>query len=351
VAHDVVAQSARAGGISRAGMRRGRAGGAGRAGARAGARGAGLAVRGTPFDRMLDYMEGGPKLRRWYGKDSSTGRQDGQRAAEEGGVGEAGREPEPEPEPGRGGRPEEDGGDLAGPPSCVFVPDCEGELGMAVVLKLILTRQNVRLLVRDKERFEREFGPYCDCVQGEASDLDAVAAALRGVRAVVAPGALSPGLAEALYKARRAGGGPDLLVLPSTAGRGTARGGVWSSFQRLVGGADASLSEADREKVARNLGVPYCILNSAEVAFMSRGGRLGGGQEQQGIAFSQKGAATGDAAKIAVDDFAAACCAAAAFHTPAKGTTVWLGNSPSADRLEQKNDWVRKFDELQEDSA
>ena len=142
-----------------------------------------------------------------------------------------------------------------------------------------------------------------------------------------------------------------MLVLPSTAGRGTAGGGVWSSFQQLMGGADASLSEADRETVVRNLGVPYCILNSAEVVFTSRGGRPGGGQEQQGIAFSQKGGATGDAAKIAVDDLAAACCAAAAFHTPAKGTTVWLGNSPSADLLEQKNDWVREFDGLREDSA
>ena len=236
---------------------------------------------------------------------------------------------------------------FAGSSDRVFVPDCEGELGMAIVLKLIVTRQKVRLLVRDVERFEREFGPYCDCVQGVAGDPEAVAAALRGARAVVAPGALSPQLAEALVREQRAGRGPGLLVLPSTSDGDEGRGGAWGSLQRLVGGADAALSDADREKVVRNLGVPYCILNSTGVTFNTGGG--GGGGAPQGIMFSQGRGAAGGAGGIAVEDFAAACCAAAAFHTPAEGTTVWLSNSPSAGRPEQRDDWVREFAALRED--
>lgn len=274
-----------------------------------------------------------------YGKDSSTGFQG------EGGGDEPGP---PSPPPGEDGE-EEEADVSAGPPDRVFVPDCEGELGMAIVLKLIVTRQRVRLLVRDVERFEREFGPYCDCVQGSAGDPEAVAAALSGVRAVVAPGALSPQLAEALFRERREGRGPGLLVLPATSGGGGSggQGGAWGALQRLVGGADAALSDADREKVVRNLGVPYCILNSTGVVFNARGGE--GGAE--GVVFSQDQGSAGSAGGIAVEDLAAACCAAAAFHTPAEGTTVWLSNSPSAGRPEQKDDWVREFAGLREDGS
>ena len=126
------------------------------------------------------------------------------------------------------------------------------------------------------------------------------------------------------------------------------------SFQHIIGlhstfGGPDSLggADADREKVVRNLGVPYCILNSTGVVFNARGGE--GGAE--GVVFSQDQGSAGSAGGIAVEDLAAACCAAAAFHTPAEGTTVWLSNSPSAGRPEQKDDWVREFAGLREDGS
>lgn len=119
-------------------------------------------------DQLLDYIEGGPKLRKWYGapdqlpKDGGDGQRD-----------EDAKEPSEEEE--------------EGPGDAVLVTDADSETGQLLVLALILKRMRVRALVRDAKAATAAFGPYVEPVVGDVSDPTNLKKALRGVRAVICP--------------------------------------------------------------------------------------------------------------------------------------------------------------------
>ncbi|XP_066378784.1 uncharacterized protein At2g37660, chloroplastic-like isoform X5 [Miscanthus floridulus] len=103
-------------------------------------------------DRILDYIEGGPKLRRWYGA------------------------PDLLPKDG-GAEDEEDESqvDIEEPRDAVLVTNGDSEVGQMVILALILKRARTKALVKDKRTTEEAFGTYVeDGFFSELTDLKGV---------------------------------------------------------------------------------------------------------------------------------------------------------------------------------
>ncbi|XP_066378803.1 uncharacterized protein [Miscanthus floridulus] len=115
-------------------------------------------------DRILDYIEGGPKLRRWYGA------------------------PDLLPKDG-GAEDEEDESqvDIEEPRDAVLVTNGDSEVGQMVILALILKRARTKALVKDKRTTEEAFGTYVECMVGDMEDKSFTKKALSGVRAVICP--------------------------------------------------------------------------------------------------------------------------------------------------------------------
>ncbi|XP_021307625.1 uncharacterized protein LOC8077058 isoform X2 [Sorghum bicolor] len=116
-------------------------------------------------DRILDYIEGGPKLRRWYGA------------------------PDLLPKDGDGGAEDEEdeSQDIEEPRDAVLVTNGDSEIGQMVILALILKRARTKALVKDKRTTEEAFGTYVECMVGDMEDKSFTKKALRGVRAIICP--------------------------------------------------------------------------------------------------------------------------------------------------------------------
>ncbi|XP_059457377.1 uncharacterized protein LOC132187176 isoform X3 [Corylus avellana] len=114
------------------------------------------------MDQILDYIEGGPKLRKWYGapdlpaKDGSVVEDDDQSEVEE--VRDA-----------------------------VLVTDGDSDIGQMVILSLIVKKTRVKALVKDKRAALEAFGTYVESMAGDASDKPFLRRALRGVRTIICP--------------------------------------------------------------------------------------------------------------------------------------------------------------------
>lgn len=112
------------------------------------------------FDEMLDVMEGGPKLRKWYGQDSSVGDPDAERAAYDGGDDDA-----EVPQVAVVDREEELRAWDKQPRRTTLVTGADTQLGEAVIMQLIVAKQPVTALGITPEVAESRYGPY---VTGEA---------------------------------------------------------------------------------------------------------------------------------------------------------------------------------------
>lgn len=114
------------------------------------------------MDQILDYIEGGPKLRKWYGapdllpKDGSLSEED--MSSEEEEVRDA-----------------------------VLVTDGDNEIGQMIILSLIIKRTRIKALVKDKRVAMEAFGTYVEPIAGDARDRSMLKKALSGVRAVICP--------------------------------------------------------------------------------------------------------------------------------------------------------------------
>ncbi|KAJ7300147.1 hypothetical protein O6H91_Y063800 [Diphasiastrum complanatum] len=95
-------------------------------------------------DRLLDYIEGGPKLRKWYGAQEQLVRDGGQKDYEEASTAEQILE------------------DTDGVRDAVLVTDADTETGQLIVLSLILKRVRVRVLVKDAKFAISAFGSYIE---------------------------------------------------------------------------------------------------------------------------------------------------------------------------------------------
>ncbi|CAM6027351.1 unnamed protein product [Sphagnum balticum] len=188
-------------------------------------------------DRLLDYIEGGPKLRKWYGAPDQFTR-DG--------------------EPG-----EEEEEDDAGVRDAVLVTDAEGDTGQLLVLALILKRSRVRALVKDAKAATSAFGPYVEPVEGDVSDAASLRKALKGVRAVICPSKVGALANKALVK------GVEHIVLVSQLAVCRNEGGIASFFS----GKSHRQIEQDEAAIA-SCGVPYTIVRPGSLRD-EPGGQLG----------------------------------------------------------------------------
>jgi hypothetical protein len=233
-------------------------------------------------DQLLDVIEGGPKLRRWYGAEKKVPREPGEAAVEE-----------------EAGEPEDDGVTDA-----VLVTEADSALGEAVVFALLVADVRVRLLCKSTAQAEQRFGSAAGVkpVAGAATDAGAVRAALRGCSAVVITGPVGAVLKEA------AGAAVKHVVLASRAPRAAYANPLQALMQS---GEERQRAEPGREAAVLGAGMPVTVLRlGAEVT------AVGG---KQMLAVSASPAVL--EGSISVED-AAAVTAAVLQAPPASGARV-----------------------------
>uniref|UniRef100_A0A2N9ET13 NAD(P)-binding domain-containing protein n=1 Tax=Fagus sylvatica TaxID=28930 RepID=A0A2N9ET13_FAGSY len=208
------------------------------------------------MDQILDYIEGGPKLRKWYGapdplsKDGSTVEDDVQSEVEE--VRDA-----------------------------VLVTDGDSEIGQMVILSLIVKRTRIKAIVKDRQAALEAFGTYVESTVGDASDKQFLRKALRGVRTIICPN----------FSYRR-------LQLSAY----SSSGGI----QALMKSNARKLAEQD-ESMLKASGIPYTIIRAGLLQSTPGG--------QQGFSFEEGSAARGNLSK----EDAAFICVQAVDAVPQRG--------------------------------
>ena len=173
---------------------------------------------------MLDVMEGGPKLRKWYGQDSSVGAP-GEERVGDGGV-SAVAEPTPDEE-------EELREWDKKPRKGTLVTGAETALGEAIIMQLIVAKQPVVALGISPEAAAARYGPYVVAVEDPGSAANALR---RGCRAVICCGdaGVVPAAVVADGKVKHA------VLVSSAASSGGLLGGIF-------GGDDGRRADPARE--------------------------------------------------------------------------------------------------------
>ncbi|GAB4842623.1 hypothetical protein Ancab_012598 [Ancistrocladus abbreviatus] len=174
-------------------------------------------------DQILDYIEGGPKLRKWYGapdlflKDGTIARYD-------------------------------DDPDVEEVRNAVLVTDGDGDIGQMVILSLIVKRIQVKALVKDKRAAMEAFGNYVESMVGDADNKTFQKKALRGVRAIICP---NEGFLSKLDSLK---GVQHIVVLSQLS---VYKGA--NSIQALMKSNSRKLAEQDESMVMAS-GIPYTII-------------------------------------------------------------------------------------------
>eukprot|EP00240_Pyramimonas_obovata_P013307 CAMPEP_0118934242 /NCGR_PEP_ID=MMETSP1169-20130426/13715_1 /TAXON_ID=36882 /ORGANISM="Pyramimonas obovata, Strain CCMP722" /LENGTH=253 /DNA_ID=CAMNT_0006877123 /DNA_START=136 /DNA_END=894 /DNA_ORIENTATION=- len=191
-------------------------------------------------DDLLDFIEAGPKMRKWYGQAERGAEDDYDDAMFD-------DDEEEDPRP------------------AVLVTDAESEMGQIMVLQLILQRQRIRVLVSNAERAKTGFGPYVEPFEGAPDNPASLAAALKGTKMVICCGKVGE-LPEVAGEVP----GVEHIVLLSATGITTgasepAIGGLFSAFSSAAA-ERALLRKGNREaRVARGR-VPYTIVRLGQYA-------------------------------------------------------------------------------------
>ncbi|XP_030972842.1 uncharacterized protein LOC115992762 isoform X1 [Quercus lobata] len=245
-------------------------------------------------DQILDYIEGGPKLRKWYGapdpfsKDESTFEDDDQSEVEEA-------------------------------RDAVLVTDGDSEIGQMVILSLIVKRTRVKALVKDKQAALEAFGTYVESMVGDASDKKFLKKALRGVRTIICPNEGFLSNVEGLK-------GVQHVVLLSQLSAYRGSGGI----QALMKSNARKLAEQD-ESLLMASGIPYTIVRAGLLQSTPGG--------QQGFSFEEGSAARGNLSK----EDAAFICVQALDAVPQRGFIFEVVNGD-----EKISDWQECMARLME---
>uniref|UniRef100_A0A0E0KEY6 NAD(P)-binding domain-containing protein n=1 Tax=Oryza punctata TaxID=4537 RepID=A0A0E0KEY6_ORYPU len=213
-------------------------------------------------DRILDYIEGGPKLRRWYGA------------------------PDLLPKDGIAQDEEDEPSDIEEPRDAVLVTNGDSEIGQMVILSLILKRARIKALVKDRRSTEEAFGTYVECMVGNMEDKSFTKKALRGVRAIICPA--DDGFFSDLDLK-----GVQHIVLLSQLSVYRGSGGL----QAIMNSKLRKLAERDEEVVLAS-GIPSTIIRTGSMQSTPGG--------ERGFDFTEGAAAKGrmskeDAATICVE--------------------------------------------------
>ncbi|KAM7476077.1 hypothetical protein LguiB_023320 [Lonicera macranthoides] len=247
------------------------------------------------MDQILDYIEGGPKLRKWYGapdilpKDGSISEEDDE-------------------------SPEEDEVRDA-----VLVTDGDDEIGQMVILSLIVKRARVKALVKNKRAAVESFGTYVESMAGDANDKSFLKKALRGVRAIICPNVGFLSTVESLK-------GVQHVILLSQLSVYKGSGGI----QAIMNSNARKLVEQD-ESVIIASGIPYTIIRVGSLRNIPGG--------KQGFSLKEGSAIKGTLSK----EDAAFICVEALDAVPKRGLVFEVVNGE-----EKISDWKECFTTLME---
>ncbi|KAL7114006.1 hypothetical protein ACP275_04G094900 [Erythranthe tilingii] len=249
------------------------------------------------MDQILDYIEGGPKLRKWYGAPDIL--------------------PKDEIESGENESLEEDEVKDA-----VLVTDGDNEIGQMIILSLIVKRIRVKALVKDKRIAMEAFGTYVESMAGDTKDKAFLKKALRGVRAVICP---NEGF---LYNLESWKGIQHVILLSQLS---VYRGST--GIQAVINSNARKLAEQD-ENLVKASGVPYSIIRTGALKDTPGG--------QQGFCFDEGSAAKGSLSK----EDASFICVEALDNVPLKGLVFEVINGE-----EKVSDWKKCFATLMDSSS
>ncbi|XP_021716518.1 uncharacterized protein At2g37660, chloroplastic-like isoform X1 [Chenopodium quinoa] len=248
------------------------------------------------FDQILDYIEGGPKLRKWYGAPDLLPK-DGSIIAEDEGD-------ETEVEEAR---------------DAVLVTDGDSEIGQMVILSLIVKRTRVKALVKDRRAALEAFGTYVESLAGDATNTTFLKKALKGVRAVICP---TEGF---LSKVGNLQGVQHVVLLSQLSVYKGADG-----IQALMTSNAKKLAEQDESTLLAS-GIPYTIIRTGSLQDTPGG--------TQGFSFQEGSATKGSLGK----EDAAFVCVEALSLVPENGFIVEVVNGE-----EKVSDWKLQLRELME---
>ena len=246
------------------------------------------------FDEMLDVMEGGPKLRKWYGQDSSVGAPGAERDDSD----DTSKETTPV-----ASRAEVMSAWDKQPRKATLVTDVDTMLGEAIVVQLIVAKQPVVAMGLSPVDAEKRFGPYVTAADaGDLGDEGEMGYLLRkGVRAVICVG--EPG---ALPKAAAKDGKVKHVIVVGSSGKGNL-------LSAVLNPEDSKRKDPKREEAfvkafqSEGCDVPLTLVRPGTV----RPG-LGG----KAVAFSQNVSGNESAAQINLED--AAECVVRCLGAPPK---------------------------------
>ncbi|KAL4039367.1 hypothetical protein IC575_003019 [Cucumis melo] len=236
------------------------------------------------MDQILDYIEGGPKLRKWYGapdlvSKNESALKDEDEYSEEGTIRDA-----------------------------ILVTDGDTEIGQMVILSLIVKKARVKALVKDKKAALEAFGLYVEPVAGDIRDEPSLKKALREVRTIICP-------KEGFLSSAASLKGVQHIVLLSQ---------VYihvSGVQALLKGNAKKMAEQD-EAVLVASGIPYTIIRAGSLLDTPGG--------NQGFSFEEGCATAGTLSK----EDAAFICVEATDVIPKGGFAFEVANGN-----EQVSDW------------
>ncbi|KEH18444.1 uncharacterized protein At5g02240 isoform X1 [Medicago truncatula] len=231
------------------------------------------------FDQILDYIEGGPKLRKWYGAPDLL-EKEGTSTAND----------------GDDDFPEDEVRDA------VLVTDGDSEIGQMVILSLIVNKSRIKALVKDKRVALEAFGNYVESMTGDTSDNRFLRKALRGVCTIICP---NEGFISSVGSLQ----GVKHVVLLSQLSVYSGKTGIESMMKNNA----KKLAEQD-ESVLRSSGIPYTIIRTGELQDTPGG--------KQGFTFDKGVAATGSISK---EDVAFVCVKALEF-VPQTGLIFEVAN-------------------------
>ena len=277
--------------------------------------------------KMLDVMEGGPKLRKWYGEDSSVGK-DGEAMKKK----KREKKEENEEEEAFRNDEEENGAYQAsvngvGSPSesspkrAIYVLDSGSKLGDAVVMQLVLAKLDVKVACENVEAESARYGPYVDVA--DLGNAEALRRSLAGVRSVIVPaGKFDESFAKSCKES-----GVKHIVLLSTAK--ASKGNVLSMLLEDEGAR--ARNDDKREQLAKSLDIPLTIIRPVNVVDEPTRGKM--------MTFSkEEGRLSGT---ISIEDVAV-CAVRALAQPPKKGGGVFAFEIATSNET-GKTDWKGQF--------
>ena len=275
--------------------------------------------------KMLDVMEGGPKLRKWYGEDSSVGK-DGEAMKK--------REREKKEENEEAFRNDEEKNEAyqasvngvastseSSPKRAIYVLDSGSKLGDAVVMQLVLAKLDVKVACENVEAESARYGPYVDVA--DLGNAEALRRSLAGVRSVIVPaGKFDESFAKSCKES-----GVKHIVLLSTAK--ASKGNVLSMLLEDEG--TRARKDDKREQLAKSLDIPLTIIRPVNVVDEPTRGKM--------MTFSkEEGRLSGT---ISIEDVAV-CAVRALAQPPKKGGGVFAFEIATSNET-GKTDWKGQF--------